>query len=411
VSPPRRGVRVSDTLANKYDTMQAMRIAMYTDSFYPSINGVSTAIVNLALTLAKAGHTIFIQAPRYEKETDLSFFPPQVQVHYVKSIDAQIYPDFRVGTGLPLSLRTIRAFRPDIIHVHTPLSIGIEGTLIAKALKIPTVHTFHTYFMDEDALRLLGVHNKHLVPLVKRGGWRFNTAFCNRFDAIITPAAAVAKDIKKHGVKKPVYVAPNILDERIYSLPSKPRKKLYKLIFVGRLSREKRVDLTLRALAKLYKLDPQYELILIGDGPERNKLFNLAVELGVAQAITWYGAIDHDRLIREHLYHLGDIFVVSSKFETQGLSTLEAMAHGLPVVAVRCATNQEVIGKGGLVVANSLYSERTVKAITKAVIQLGQNSDVPYSQLAYDQAQQFSPDKLLSTYENIYHKVLQSSLG
>jgi len=387
-----------------------MRIAMYTDSFYPSINGVSTAIVNLATTLANAGHDIFIQAPRFPEELDLSFLPANIEVHFVKSIPIKVYPDNRIGSGLPLSLQAIRRFKPDIIHIHTPASIGIEGTLIAKALRIPAVNTFHTYFMSEDIIRIVGINNQQLLKLIQRGGWRFNASFCNRFDGLITPTNSVAEDLKKHGVNKPIFVASNILDESVYApRTDPPNNKLTKLLYVGRLSKEKRIDLTLYALAELLKVDPDYELILIGDGPERHRLFDLSVELGIAQAVTWYGSVNHAKLIDEHLYHLGDIFVVSSKFETQGLSTLEAMAHGLPVVAIRSDANSEVIGQGGVVVPNWNDQERLVKALAKAIISINDNSQQPYHELAYQQALKFSRSALLNTYTSIYQEVIESS--
>jgi len=388
--------------------MQTMRIAMYTDSFYPFIGGVSTAIFNLSQILAQQGHEIFIQSPRYPTEANLKGLPSNVQVHYVNSMKVYMYPDFRIGTGLPLSLKAIREFDPDVIHIHTPLSIGIEGTLIAKALRVPTVHTFHTYFMDEDALRLVGFNNKHILPLIKQGGWRFNAAFCNRFNSIIAPSEAVAKDLLSHGVNKPVYVAPNMLDVSIYCPKKGRKKKLTKLLFVGRLSIEKRVDLTIRTLATLLEQDPDYELILIGDGPDRNALFDLSVKLGVASHITWYGAIEHQKLIHNHIFHEGDVFIVSSKFETQGLSTLEAMAHGLPVIAVSSETNKEVIGKGGISVKDTGDADKTVQLLAKAVLKMNSQSDVPYPQLAYQEALKYSPDALLDTYQTIYQKTKDS---
>lgn len=389
---------------------KVMRIAMYTDSFYPSINGVSTAIVNLATTLANAGHDIFIQAPRFPEELDLSFLPANIEVHFVKSIPIKVYPDNRIGSGLPLSLQAIRRFKPDLIHIHTPLSIGIEGALIAKALRVPSISTFHTYFMNEDVIRIVGIHNHQLLKLIQRGGWRFNTSFCNRFDGLIAPTKSVAEDLREHGINKPIFVASNILDESVYApRANPPGNKLTKLLYVGRLSKEKRIDITLHALAKLLETDPNYEFILIGDGPDRHHLFDLSVQLGIAPAVTWYGPVDHAKLINDHLYHLGDIFVVSSKFETQGLSTLEAMAHGLPVVAIRSDANFEVIGQGGLVVPNWNDQDRLVKALAKAIISLNDNSQQPYHELAYQQALRFSPSALLDTYTSIYQEVIESS--
>lgn len=382
-----------------------MRIAMYTDSFYPTINGVNTAIVNLAKSLHKNGHDVFIQAPKYPGNAVPPDFPKEIQIISVKSVNARIYPDFRIGTGLPLSLNKIRAFNPDLIHVHSPFSIGIEGTLIAAALRMPMIYTFHTNFMDEDALRAIGLNNKHLIPIIIKGGWRFNAAFCNRFTSIITPSQSVNRDLKKHFIKRPIFTAPNMLDENLFHSPKK-KKHLHKLIFVGRLSKEKRIHLTIKALAKLQQTDPRYKLIIIGDGPDRENLFNLSVKLGVAPQITWYGKVPHHELIANSLYRQGDLFVVSSKFETQGLSTLEAMAQGLPVVAVQSDTNKEVVKQGGIVVKNSKLESRTVSALAKAIEQIN-NSNHDYTQLAFQEAKKYSSDNLYPQYEKIYQETIK----
>jgi len=225
---------------------------------------------------------------------------------------------------------------------------------------------------------------------------------------VIAPSQAVYRDLKSHHVNRPIFVAPNILEESVFAPKRNKKKKLTRLLYVGRLSAEKRIDLNLKVLAKLRETDPDYELILIGDGPDRHHLFDLSVKLGIAPAVTWYGAVDHQKLIDQHLYHLGDIFLMSSRYETQGLSTLEAMAHGVPVVAVRSTASNEVIGEGGIIVPNWNDQERAVSALARAVTKMNEQPDKPYHRLAYQQAQKFSPPVLLETYTTIYQKVIES---
>jgi len=382
-----------------------MRIAMYTDTFYPNINGVSTSVVNLALALAKQGHQIFIQAPKYNQEADYSWLPENIELNLVKSFNAKIYPDFRIGTGLPLSLQAIRKFKPDVIHIHTPLSIGIEGTLIAKALKTPHIHTLHMLFMKEDSLKIVSIKNQRLLKLIYQGGWKFTRTFCNGFNGVIAPSSGTAKELHQKGVHTKIATIPNIVsdDVFVYKKPFTGQRK--NLLYVSRLSHEKRINLTLKVLAKLLKTDPNYHLILIGDGPARQELFDLSLKLGIAHAITWYGSIDHQRLIQEHYYHLGDVFVLSSRLETQGLSTLEAMAHGLPVVAVASPTNSEIIGTGGVVVPNYRSNSSIVSSLARAIDKVASVNGQPYSKQAYGQAQQFRAANLLPAYLDFYQEI------
>lgn len=381
---------------------------MYTDTFYPQINGVAVSIATLANALAKKGHRVFIQAPRPKDSPDISWFHKNVTLHYVRAVDVRIYPDLRIGTGLPLSLQRIREFQPDIIHIHTPLSLGIEGTLVGKRLGVPLVYTFHTYFMDPDVMRVIGIQNRQVSKLVQAGGWRFNNAFCSLFDAIIAPSEYVSKDLKKHHVRRPIYVCPNMLDESVFDKGAQNKTAPRQLLYVGRLSPEKRVHLLLHALAKLAPEYPDLTLTIIGDGPAKKDLFDLSFELGVNAKIRWYGQVPHHELISARLYHLGDIFTFLSRFETQGLVTLEAMAHGLPVIATASRANREVIGTGGVVLSDTAHEDRTVQQAVRAIRSICQQDLRTLRQKAYAQAELYKAEVLLPRFLTTYQRVLET---
>lgn len=379
---------------------------MYSDTFYPSINGVAVSISTLATALAENGHHVFLQAPRPKDMPDLSHYHPNITFNFVRAIDARIYPDLRIGTGLPLSLRKIKEFEPDIIHVHTPFSLGIEGMLIAKRLGIPSIYTFHTYFMDPEAMRIIGIRNRQLAKLVQQGGWKFNNVFCSMFDTIIAPSEYVARDLRKHNVPRPVSVCPNMLGDDVFAKPRSQRSKLENLLYVGRLSPEKRVHLLLHALARLKPELPHLQLTIIGDGPSRKDLFDLSFELGVNSSIRWYGQVPHHELIENRHYHVGDLFVFLSRFETQGLVTLEAMAHGLPVIATASKANREVIGKGGFVLPDSDSEEKTIQQAVKAIRKCCQEDLQDMRKRAYDQAEKYRMEALLPCYLETYQKAI-----
>lgn len=385
-----------------------MRIAMYTDTFFPSINGVAVSIATLANALAEEGHQVFIQAPRPTKPVDTSIFHPNITTNFVRSFDARIYPDFRIATGLPLSLSKIRQFNPDVIHVHTPFSLGIEGLLISKRLGVPVIYTFHTYFMDADAMKIIGIRNTRLANLIQKGGWRFSNLFCAMFDTIIAPSQFVAKDLHKHGVKRPIVVCPNMLGDETYAKPTSTRSIIKHLLFVGRLSPEKRVHLLLHTLARLQEDHPELILDIVGDGIARNDLFDLSFELGISSKIRWHGQIPHHELMSRRFYHQGDLFLFLSRFETQGLVTLEAMAHGLPVIATSSKANREVIGSGGLVLSDTADEEKTVQQAVRTIKKACQGDLPEMRRAAFAQAEKYRVKPLLPLFTELYEQTYKN---
>lgn len=381
---------------------------MYTDSFYPLVSGVSTAVIVLADALAQKGHHILIQAPSPKQKVDLSFLHPNVTVKYVRSVDIVIYPDFRLGTRLPLFLSDIKEFKPDIIHSHTPFSVGLEGFLVSKRLKLPLVQTFHTYFMDEEALKILGIRNARLAKIIGQGGWRLNRVLSRLCDVTIAPTEVVAADLREHGTPEPIVVCPNLLPPNSFAKSPRQNRTAQRFLFVGRLSPEKRVDLLIRAFAAARKKMPSAELLIIGDGPQRQNLFDLSLNLKVSESIRWFGKIPHRELIERRLYHEGDVFVTLSRFETYGYTTLEAMAHQLPVIALASRANTEVVGKAGFLVADTANRERAVAAVARKMVSLGQKELAPLREMVFEQAKKYHPDRLLPAYERVYTEAIKS---
>lgn len=386
-----------------------MRIAMYTDSFHPFSSGVTTAVVATANMLAAGGHKIFIQAPRPKQPVDLSFLHKNITVHFVRAIDVMIYPDFRLGTNIPLFLKEIREFEPDIIHVHTPGSVGLEGTLVAKRLKVPCVQTFHTYVMDSDILKLFKVNNERIGQVFEQGGWRAMNAISKAYARTFAPSAFVEADLLEHNHPVPIVVTPNVLPAMALAPAVKSRKKPKKFIYVARQSHEKRIDLVLKAFAQILKKDPELELHLIGDGPAQTELFQLSQQLGIGPAVRWYGRIPHAELMRDHLFQKGDIFLSASPYETFGYTTLEALAQGVPVVTIDFRANAEIVGDAGWVVPNTDDETLLVRRLAKAAWTAIQSDISHMRNAARHQAEKFSPEKLLPIYEQAYQSVLDES--
>lgn len=324
-----------------------LRIAMFTNNFLPFIGGVPIAIERLRCGLRELGHRVLVVAPCYRKSA-----------HDESDV-------LRVGSLLPLGkLSEFRLanifswklyhqsfrFRPHLIHVHHPFWLGSAGVLLARLLKVPAVYTYHTRLEHYAHYVLLpGPLFRNLVShaMVK--------CFANRCDAIIVPTDASEDYLRMIGVKKPIFVQPTGIDfQRFRDVTNNDIEQLRTqldlgdelvLISTSRLSKEKNIDFIIDAVAELSKRSKTpFRLLLIGDGEEREHLQQRLNSEQLNGYVTLVGAVEPELV---PLYcRLGDVFVFASRSETQGMVILEAMAAGLPVVAVRSSGIDDFVQNG-----------------------------------------------------------------
>ena len=190
-----------------------MKIAVFTDSFPPLVNGVVTHILNTTSELAKNNEImIFAPKPKEEQMAQVPSFPPTVKVEYLTSVPAFIYEDARVGLAfLPILFSKINRFNPDVVHFHSPLTVGLNGIMAAKILKKPLVGTFHTYFMEPEYLRIAGLDKIKLDEnrLLNSFLWKYSNFYYNQADTVICPSQITKKDLIKHGITQPIQVVSN----------------------------------------------------------------------------------------------------------------------------------------------------------------------------------------------------------
>lgn len=307
-----------------------MRIAFFTDTYRPSLNGVVTSTDTFRRELEILGHQVHIFAPaspHADREPGIT---------RIASVPFPTEPNCRVA--LPVPPKLILAFRRgnfDLVHTQTPFGLGIWGAALARLFRKPLVHTYHTFFAEY-------AHYLRMNPQVGRAFVaQYSRIYCNRCRAIVVPSATFIEVLRSYRVTAPIRVIPTgvsipeVLPER-----SEARRRLGLpadlplLLYVGRLAREKSIDFLLEALVQLRARsggDPR--LVIVGDGPQREELEALADRLGLGGAVHWIGGIPHERVF--DYYAAGDLFVFSSRTETQGLVVAEALAMGLPVVAVK----------------------------------------------------------------------------
>lgn len=312
-----------------------MKIGLFTDTYYPQINGVATSVSMLKESLEKMGHQVYVFTttdPKAEKREKNVFRVPSFP--FVSGRRVGMFYNHHL-------IRIIKSLGLDIIHTHTEFSLGIFGKMMAKMLRIPMLHTYHTiyedythYVMKWDAMD----------PFAKSVAKKMSAHFCNSADEVIVPTEKVKDLLESYGVIRNISVVPTGIDLDKFSKTHNKLVQIQKLrgnlgiksndkvlLYIGRISKEKNILEIIMDL-KSYLHDHQHvKLLLVGDGPSRNDLENVVKELNLNKQILFTGEIPWDEI--DLYYQLGDVFVSASTSETQGLTYIEALASGLPLLA------------------------------------------------------------------------------
>ncbi len=332
-----------------------MKIAMFTECYEPYINGVITHIKILTQGLRALGHEVMIVTG----DTECAH-------HYVDENNVLHCPAAKTGRRLygypvpsPISRHRrdiLREFGPDIIHIHTEFSMGQSGIRMAKLLNVPMVYTMHTMY-DE---YVYYIAPKTLSRPATKLARQYFLLVAGHADAITGPSEKVAQYCREIGVKKPVNVISNAAELEAFrpgavSMAEKAalKKKLgiaddeTVAIFVGRLGREKSVDVLLGFWKETVVPEDRLRLIIIGDGPVRSELELQAKYLGIDDMVIFTGKVAHEDM--PPYVAIGDIYVTASLSDTNSISMLEGMASGLPVLALTDPLNagQVVDGVNG----------------------------------------------------------------
>lgn len=384
-----------------------MKIAIFTDTYEPEINGIVTSTATFAKMLAADGHKVMIFCPRYEKDNK----PGQggIVIHRFRAFS--LASNKNTYIALPPTakiIKILKGFKPDLIHVETPMSIGMTGVLVSKIMNIKCVQTYHTYLPDfsaylspskifgiekvkkkvaesqiastirgtgfyqrirelnhkalKELLEILPKRKKLNLNLADRSVWSFTRTLYNQSDLVLTPSSVLANLLKNHGIRPPVMPQTNGIQSK--DIPVKKEYKgTGKILHFGRLGLEKDIDVVIRAFDLALQKDSSLSLHIIGDGPARGSLENLAAKLVLKDKVKFYGFVPHEKVVK--LLKNFDLFVTASPMETQGLVVLEAMAAGLPVVGVDMLAVPEVVHNGinGYVVPRRNHKKMAEKII------------------------------------------------
>jgi glycosyltransferase involved in cell wall biosynthesis len=305
-----------------------LKIALFSDSLLPVNNGVSVSIATLVESLRRQGHEVHLYAPAYPGHEDAAESQtvrlPSIRLPWADGYPIAVPPVFHL-------VGHFRREQYDLVHTHTIGIAGYVGLKWAKAHELPLVATYHTLY-DRYA---------HYCTVLPRRYVRYKIArhtqlFFNQADAILTPSPLSKRWLNRHRVTPPIHVVPTGIPRVEPIAASFARRELGLnsagpvLLTVGRLVAEKNLQTVIRAFAKLGCNTA--ELCIVGDGPYRSELRNLARALGVDTRVKFAGCVRPDQI--GPYYAAADLFVFASTTETQGLVVQEAMAHRVPAILV-----------------------------------------------------------------------------
>ncbi len=321
-----------------------MRVLMVSDVYFPRVNGVSTSIETFRRTLADQGVEVRLVVPRYGDEAD--------QPGIVRVAGRPVWgdPEDRL-VGWRAMHRTVleAAADCDLIHVQTPFVAHYAGLKAARRLGLPVIATYHTLF--EEYLQ----HYARFLPagLLRGQARAFSRRQCNALDAIVVPSTAMRQRLESYGVDVPMQVLPTGIPLAQFAAGNGPAfRRRHGIaegrrmaLFVGRVAHEKNIGFLLDALVHARRIQPDLLLVIAGEGPAMGELKQKAQALDLHDAIKFIGYLDRARDLPD-CYAAADVFVFASRTETQGLVLLEAMAAGLPVIALAEMGTIDILAPG-----------------------------------------------------------------
>ena len=318
-----------------------MRIGIFTESYPPIINGVSTSVQTLIARLEEAGHSVFVFTSRYPRYCD-----DRAGVFRFASFNSVVEPDYVLPIPFsPRISRIIPTLKLDIVHSQSPFFLGLMARRVARTLNIAHVATNHTLYTEY----------AHYLPLptVEATRWlltRWMRRFYDSCDHVLAPSELTRRVLTEtYRVQSPITVVPTGIPPPPYVLtkPAEVKAELDLpanariLLYVGRLAQEKNLDLLLRAFVEIKTRTTDTYLVLAGSGKSRAGLEQRARALGIHRRTRFTGFLGRTKL--DPLYQAADVFLFPSKTETQGLAVGEALAAGLPAVVVNAGGAPESV--------------------------------------------------------------------
>ena len=381
-----------------------MKIGMFINYYTPSKGGMETSVINLCKGLKNAGHEPFIFAPKYPnyKDEEKNIFRyKSIRFNYggyFYVIPVPFFSNFR---------QVVKNLNLDIIHSHQPYSLGAEALKFSKELNIPLVFTYHIRYEDYS----------HYVPLIpesvsKKYIRKMAVNYSNKCDAVIAPSTAIKKILKEREVEVPIKVIPSGINIKNFKKDAGKRDEIrnkYKvknndilLITASRIVEEKNIKFLFKAFNEIRKKKNNIKFLVVGDGAIKKELEEMSRNLNLEKDIIFTGLVSRDEIVG--LYQASDLFVFASLTETQGLVAVEAMAAGLPVVAIKASGIEDMVDDG----EDGILTDSSINEFSNSVLKIVNNEDLRkrLSAQAKINSEKFSIEPWIKKMTGLYEELI-----
>ena len=367
-----------------------MKICMMTNTYLPHVGGVARSVSTFAEEFIREGHDVLVVAPQFDGKA----LPAKSEaiVERVPSLRNFNGSEFSVRLPLAAALSDrLDEFQADVIHAHHPFLLGDTALRVSMNKNVPIIFTHHTRYEDYT----------HYVPFsdtMKEVAIQIPTHYANLCDGVIAPSESLARLIRKRGVTAPIAVIPTGIDVNAFASADGARFRQRLKIpadslvigHVGRLALEKNLGYLAEAVALFLKQEPNARFLVVGDGPWREEMKAVFDQHGVGERLLLAGKRT-GRVLRE-AYRAMDVFAFASQSETQGMVVAEAMAAGMPVVALNASGVREVVQdeKNGFLLPADASPQSFAEALARCA---APERRAKLSAGAHETAKEFSREK------------------
>jgi 1,2-diacylglycerol 3-alpha-glucosyltransferase len=381
-----------------------MKIGIFTNAYKPIISGVVNSIELIKKGMKARGHKVYIFAPKFQDYRD-----QEAGVFRFQSVN--LTNEVQFPLAIPFSPRIfaiLERLKLDVIHTHHPFLLGKLGVQFGRRKNIPIVFTFHTQYEQYS----------HYIPLpgeVVKTVTRFSVQnYTRKCNLIICPSSTILSLLKEYGITTPVKMIHNAIDLSQFRTgnPENVRKKYgiadneKLLVYVGRMGKEKNIEFMLDSFKKAQKDIPEARLMIVGEGPELEPLQEYAEKIGVSERVIFTGRVEYKDI--PDYYKAGYAFVMTSTTEVKPLALLEAMASGLPIVAISAAGSSDTINHE----FDGYLTDHNMESFTGALIRIMSNTPVrdKLSRGALETSEQYSMDNTAKILEELYQNLVDQRI-
>ncbi|MBK8823924.1 MAG: glycosyltransferase [Anaerolineales bacterium] len=389
--------------------MGSLRIGLFTDTYAPQINGVSISLQLVSEGLQRRGHQVTIFAPKIPGYKDDQ--PGVVRLPSLKYLNDP--PIYVAVLGTPRSTWSLTRKHFDVLHAHSPLTVGLLAYFTASTKNLPLIYTYHTSITDyTHYLKIIGG-----TGVIRHAARWFSTTSTNLGDQIVVPSPKFHRLLLEQKVTKPIITIPNGIDLSNFKAVKNPgsfRNRLGLsadapiLLSVGRVDPEKRLDFLIDAFVRMSERVPDAHLVFAGDGGARKKLEEHAAATNVSDRIHFLGMVNRAEL--PDLLHDATIFLSASTTEVHPISVIEAIASGLPLVVVQDEAFEGMIVEN----ENGHLTPLDVGVFSDTLVKLLSDPEklARYGKRSTELSEKFSIEGQVSALENLYFEaILQNWRG